>query len=106
MGRFAVIKEFPNYAISRGGQIKRIKKARGPRVGRILKSFPVAGYPAYDLRQNGKRRVLYAHRLVGMAFLPNAKRLAWGNHKSTSKPNPRRTNRQWTTPTGNTAPAV
>jgi hypothetical protein len=106
MKRFTVIKEFPNYAITRGGQIKRVKKARGTRVGYILKSFPVAGYPAYDLRQTGKRRVVYALRLVAMTFLPNAKRSAWVNHKSANKQNPRVSNLEWTTPKGNTAHAV
>jgi hypothetical protein len=104
--RFKVIQQFPRYAITRGGQVKRILGGRGARVGRVLKAFPVSGYPAYDLWQNGKRRVVYAHRLVAATFLSNPQSLNRVNHRSGNKQNPRASNLEWVSASGNTAHAV
>lgn len=106
MKRWKAIEQFPNYAITRGGRVKRIARARGTHVGHILKPFPVAGYPAYDLQQDGKRNVRYAHRLVAQTFVSNPKSLNRVNHRSGNKQNPRASNLEWVTPSGNTAHAV
>jgi len=106
VNRFKVIEQFPAYAVTRGGQVKRTGKARGAKVGRVLKHFPVVGYPAVDLRIGGKRTVNYVHRLVALTFIPNPQNRSWVNHKSGNPKNPRASNLEWVTPKGNTAHAV
>lgn len=106
MSRFKVIEQFPNYSVSRGGMVKRVRKARGAKVGRTLKAFPVSGYPGVDLWQNGKRKVVYIHRLVAATFVPNPERLNRVNHKSGNKRNPRASNLEWVSPSGNSIHAV
>lgn len=70
MEEWKTIEEFPNYAISDIGRVKRISKGRNTYVGKILKQRKNRyGYMYTNLCKNGKRKSKTIHRLVLRYFI-------------------------------------
>src|SRR5262245_25260599 len=64
-----VIADFPDYAISNWGRVKRITVGLdGRQPGRIRKPFDNNGYVRYTLRRDGRYHNKLAHVLVHEAF--------------------------------------
>lgn len=103
--RWAVIDDFPNYAISDQGRVKRLTSVTCAKAGSILKTPPRSKcrpYPSVDLCHNGKRRTEMVHILVARAFLEApAFEGAEVNHKNGNKADPVFTNLEWATSSGN-----
>lgn len=55
------------------------------------------GYMMVNLSKNGKAKLRYIHRLVGMAFIPNPENKPEINHKDEDKANNRLENLEWMT---------
>lgn len=68
---------------------------------RILKPTLVKGYPAVGLHLNSKMRLVYVHRLVAIAFIPNPLNYPEINHKDENPKNNRVDNLEWCTHTYN-----
>lgn len=67
--------------------------------GRTLKtSLHTAGYKVVGLTKNGKTKLLYVHRIVAEAFIPNPLKLPFINHKDENKENDCVENLEWCTP--------
>lgn len=92
------ITDFPDYAVSNCGRVKRItyspfaggKEFRKPTETQF-------GYLQFGFRKDGKLRVVFAHRLVACAFLerPSDKHVV--NHKDGNKHNNHVDNLEWVT---------
>ena len=99
------VEEFPDYAVSNLGRVKRLTTRTCAKAGSILKACPRSKsrpYPSVDLCRDGRRRTCFVHVLVAMAFLP-APEFAGAevNHKDGNKADPRADNLEWTTSSGN-----
>jgi len=82
-----IIKDFPNYAVSNIGRIKRIKSGRGAKIGYILKSqLTKKGYKSIKVSNNGIVKTRPVHRLILDAFDGPQPNLT-GNHKDGDKTN-------------------
>ena len=86
------IKDFDNYIVSNKGNVINtkfgiLKKQRNTKTG----------YKIIDLKENGKKKTQYIHRLVAEAFLPNLKKLPQVNHKDENKGNNNVENLEWCT---------
>lgn len=69
---------------------------------RLIKAFVNhMGYVACNLMQDGIRKRKLVHRLVALAFIPNAKNLPTVNHKDGNKENNHIHNLEWMTPEDN-----
>ena len=70
---WVVIENFPSYAVSEFGEVKRIVGGKGLSVGKILKpTLDTHGYIRYGLWKDGISSNRKAHRLVMDAFGPPA----------------------------------
>lgn len=63
-----VIAEFPDYAVSDLGRVKRVVDARTSRAGRIIKQYELDGYKSVSLSVDGKEYGRRINRLVCAAF--------------------------------------
>lgn len=96
------IKGFEHYLVDKNGIVYNSKAARGMRPGNPaeLKSWPNKknNYHSVVLR-NGidKPKCVYVHRLVAIAYLPNALNLPEVNHKDFDKSNNTLENLEWVT---------
>ncbi|MFO0158328.1 MAG: NUMOD4 motif-containing HNH endonuclease [Alphaproteobacteria bacterium] len=65
-----IVPGWPEYEISRFGQVRRIRPAFGAVVGRLLKPLPnkKTGYVAVVLCHHGRPTRVDIHRLVALAF--------------------------------------
>ena len=94
-------KDIPNYdhyQVSSFGRIR--KKNKGKKVNWIFTSKRLrSGYPVARLTdRQGRRQVLYIHRLVAEAFLKNPKDDSkYVNHKDGKKANNHFLNLEWCT---------
>ena len=74
---------------------------------RTIKSHPMKiqtnnrGYKFVCFKENGKRKNLLVHRLVGIAFLPNPENKSEINHKDGNPGNNNVNNLEWVTPSEN-----
>ena len=97
-----VIPEFPDYAASNLGRIKRI--TRGRRLcdlGKILRDYPTGGQSLYrgiNLRRGDTRVRLLVHQVIAMAFLdpPNEGETEI-DHLDNAHTNNRASNLEWVT---------
>lgn len=98
MVEWRVVKEFPDYAVSADGQIKRIVAASGTAPEKILKcSTDSDGYKFIRIYKNGKRKFASLHRLVASEFLdpdPNRTQVA---HNDGNPSNNLVSNLRWAT---------
>lgn len=99
MSKWKVIEEFPNYAVSNIGRIKRIKKGRNTYIGKILKNVETEdGYFIVNLYKNNKGSSKYIHRLVLEIFNPiKNMNILEVNHKDGNKENNNLSNLEWLT---------
>lgn len=80
------------YSISNLGRVK----SNYANKERILKSFQdIRGYLKVDLRHEGKRKTMFVHRLVALAFIPNPDNFKEVNHKDEDKENNCVDNLEW-----------
>lgn len=100
-----IITDYPNYAISNHGRVKRLVARTCARAGAILKTPPRSKcrpYPCVDLCNGGKKKTIFVHTLVAMAFLPRPNfEGAEVNHIDGDKANPMVSNLEWTTSSEN-----
>lgn len=88
---FCIIKDYPNYSVSRLGNV------RNDKTGRILKPGITRGYLRVCLCKNGEHKNYRVHRLVAEAFIPNPLGLPQVNHIDENKLNNRAENLEWCT---------
>ena len=99
--RWSVIPDYPNYAVSDRGSVKRLTSRNSGVAGRVLKSFLVCGYPSVNLLARGKRSSVRIHRLVAEAFVYRAPLTTEVNHIDANRANNVVTNLEWVTASGN-----
>jgi hypothetical protein len=103
--RWATIGDFPDYAVSDYGRIKRLTSRTCAKAGSILKTPPRSKdrpYLSVDLCRDGKRRSEMVHILVARAFLGAVPfEGAEVNHIDGDKANPHFKNLEWITSSGN-----
>lgn len=81
---------FPNYAISRSGEVLNVKRNR-----QIAKSFDKDGYLLVNLWKDNKQHTCKLSRLVATVFIPNPDGLPEVNHKDEDKTNNCVDNLEW-----------
>lgn len=91
------LKGHPNYLVSSLGRIQNIttNKIYSGKVNNC-------GYVRFDLCENGKRFVVYGHRAVADAFIPNVENKPCINHIDGNKTNNNVSNLEWCTQQENT----
>lgn len=92
------IEDYPNYAVSDLGRVKRIVAGPTRPAGKLLNRCIIDGYLCVTLYNLRGRKMLKVHRLVAFAFLPrpdNSKTQI--NHKDHNRLNPRPENLEWCT---------
>lgn len=103
--RWVTIEDFPNYAVSDLGRVKRLTSRTCAKAGSILKTPPRSKdrpYLSVDLCRDGNRRSEMVHILVAKAFLGAAPfESAEVNHIDGDKTNPHFKNLEWITSSGN-----
>jgi hypothetical protein len=89
------IPQFPDYAVSNMGRVKRLTFYRSTKVGKVLKPNVVRGY--LHVSVNGRGYAPPIHVLVARAFIPNPLNLPQVNHKDLDKKNCTVDNLEWVT---------
>lgn len=101
----AVIKGYENYEISSYGRVRRLTSTTCAVAGKILKTperSKSRPYLCVDLCSKGKKKTINVHNLVADAFLaPPEFCGAEINHIDGDKRNPKASNLEWTTSSGN-----
>lgn len=94
---WAVIKEYPQYAVSTYGCVKNLK------TGRILQTYcEKRRYDTAALHTDGQRKDIKVHRLVAMTFIPQVdKEKDIVNHKDHNTHNNYVENLEWCTSSEN-----
>ena len=92
------VQGYKYYEVSNLGRIKNTKL-------NLLKAqrLTKTGYLIVDLKEDGKKRTRYVHRLVAQAFIPNDENLPQVNHKDENKKNNCVENLEWCTAAYNNA---
>lgn len=101
------------YEVSNHGSVKALAKVINMPLGHGVKTFPETimkpnigkGYLRVPLSKRGKKRLIFVHRLVATAFIPNPENKATVNHKDGNKANNNVDNLEWATIQENTAHA-
>ncbi len=85
------IPNYPGYLASRAGWIWSEKQSR------FLTQYNCKGYRQVHAYVNGKLKMVYVHRLIAIAFIPNPLNLPQVNHKNGIKDDNRPENLEWAT---------
>lgn len=100
--RWLPIADYPSYEVSDLGRIRRVAKGTSAPAGTILSTRGLrSGYPSVDLCRDGQKRSYHVHRLVAAAFLGACPEGQVVNHLSGDRMDPRATNLEYTTQSGN-----
>ena len=99
--QWRVILQWPNYAVSDHGRIKRLTNRNSGIAGRVLATFLVCGYPSVNLSRPGKRQSVRIHRIVAEAFLERPAGASEVNHIDADRANDHISNLEWVTASGN-----
>lgn len=94
------------YSVSNRGRVRREKPAPRTRVGYILHTFFIHGYPATTLHKGGVKKKRTIHTLVAEAFISPRPSGQHVNHKDGDKTNCRPENLEYVTPRENARHAV
>lgn len=93
---WAIIKDFPNYKISKSGKIVNI------RTGKLISiSIHKQGYRVVRLWCKGVSRLMKIYRLKAEAFIPNPENKREVNHLDGDRMNEKLKNLEWATPSEN-----
>jgi hypothetical protein len=93
-----VIEDFPEYAVSTLGQVKRIQQSYNKPRGKLLRpALTKDGYLRVSLSKNKKHKSLLVHRLVALAYIPNPDTLPEVNHLNGIKTDNSVENLEWCT---------
>lgn len=95
------ISDWPHYAVSNRGRIKRLTSRNSGKAGAILAQFLIAGYPSVNFTDTGRRKSLRVHRLVAEAFLPKPEGATEVNHIDATRSNNDLSNLEWVSASGN-----
>jgi len=97
-----IIEDFPNYAISNYGKVKKIKGGVEAIKNRILNpGINIYGYLFVIFIKNKKRKLKFIHRLVLENFISSCPKSYQCNHKDGIKINNNINNLEWVTPKQN-----
>jgi hypothetical protein len=91
MEEWRVIQDFPNYSISKLGNVKNNK------TNKILKPTLKGGYYNISLVNETRKKTFNIHRLVACAFIPNSENKSDVNHEDKNKLNNNVYNLTWMT---------
>lgn len=83
---------FTRYEVSNCGRIRNIHTKQEKAV-----RYTKTGYGITDLKENGKKKTCYVHRIVAEAFVDNPYSLPCINHKDENKRNNCAENLEWCT---------
>ena len=87
---------FPNYTISKNGEIRKVTGKRAPQI--MKPKIRYDGYYQIGLRdENGKKHWISVHRLVAITYIPNPSNLPQVNHIDENKLNNHVSNLEWCT---------
>lgn len=92
-----VIQEFPNYAVSNHGGVKRLVSPFRTPGGIIKRRLNLSGYWEVTLKHGDKRRRRQIGRLVALAFLQPDPERDETNHKNGIRHDDRLENLEWVT---------
>lgn len=95
------IQEFPNYAVSTLGNVRRIAPPFRTPGGLIKLRLNLSGYQEVTLKQGPKRRRRQVHRLTALAFLTPEPGRHETNHKNGIRHDGRLENLEWVSHTEN-----
>lgn len=84
------IKDFENYQVNENGNVYNVNTNKT-----LQGSIGENGYKYYRLSKNGKKKMVYAHRLVAEAFIENPNNLPVVNHIDGDKLNNNINNLEW-----------
>ena len=85
------------YKISSKGRLKRLIGPLAKKERFLKVADNQSGYKFYTLCKNGKVKIMYAHRIVAMAFIPNPKNKEEVNHIDGDRSNNNLRNLEWVT---------
>lgn len=96
MEEWRVINQYPDYAVSNLGRVKRLGNRPYSKTERTLKPFPnEKGYLMVKLAADAKPKTLKVHILVLEHFVSERPEGKEGNHKDGDKGNNRLDNLEW-----------
>ena len=101
-----VIPQYPDYAVSSCGDVKRVTPSPFSRIGLIMKPGIMGKYRAVNLWRCGKHHHAYIHRLVATVFLENPHNLRCVRHLDGDKFNNSSRNLAWGSHSDNMADMV
>lgn len=91
----------PGYKVSNKGRVLCMPKPNKPGI-RLYRQEAQESYQQIQMAINGFKRVLMAHRIVAVAFIPNPEGKPLVNHKDGNIHNNKATNLEWATHSENT----
>lgn len=95
------IPEYPDYACSPDGEIINLKSGK-----MLSKSINRKGYIQHCISVNGKRRIIFPHRIVATLYVDNPNNKPYVNHIDGNKQNNSYKNLEWCTARENTLHAI
>lgn len=89
------ISGYENYQVSNFGKVKSLGNDKAKKEKILKSSTTKKGYQIVGLFKDKKRKLLYVHRLVANAFIPNPNNLPQVNHKDENPSNNHISNIEW-----------